>query len=342
MKLAVVLVAVIALAGCRSDNAADDTTTPDAAGPDAPDGTGCTPLTPRTEPVESFVGPTGLQTRMAALIDGAQTSLDIQMYLWNVKDLANRVVNAKARGVAVRVILDPDEAGNQAVEPTFTAGMVPWKTSSTIYTYAHAKYLIVDHTQVAIMSMNFNTDAMVNERNYGLIDKDPEDIADAQSIFEYDWKIANGATGVTPANLMCTRLIVSPTNSSARIVSHINTATSSLDIEVMYITDTNVRQAILDAKSRGVTVRVIIQDPMDPSVAPFKAAGIVVKQPPSSIYVHAKLVIADQVAFVGSENMSYTSFSKNREVGALAFEPSAYMPIQTQFDSDWNVSTVIP
>src|SRR6185369_2974383 len=122
----------------------------------------------------------------------------------------------------------------------------------------------------------------------------------------------------------------------------INTATTSLDVEVMYITDTNVRQAILDAKSRGVAVRVIIEDPTDPSVMPFKAAGIVVKQPPSSIYVHAKLVIADQVAFVGSENMSYTSFSKNREVGALAFEPTAYMPIQTQFDSDWNVSTAIP
>ena len=28
--------------------------------------------------------------------------------------------------------------------------------------------------------MNFNADAMVNERNYGIVDKDPEDVADLQ------------------------------------------------------------------------------------------------------------------------------------------------------------------
>jgi len=338
-----VLVAVVlsVMAGCRSDNAADDTTDPDAS-VDGPDGTGCTALTPRTEPVETFVGPTGLQARMAALIDGAQHSIDIQMYLWTVKDLATRLVSAKQRGVTIRVILDPDEAGNNSVEPIFTSGGVDWKNATTLYSYSHAKYLIVDRQQVAIMSMNFNADAMVNERNYGIIDKDPEDIADVQSIFEYDWKMANGATGLAPANLTCTRLIVSPTNSKQRLLEHIQTATTSLDFEVMYISEASVRTAITDAKTRGVNVRVLIEDPTDASVPVFKAAGIPVKQPPSSIYLHSKLIIADDVAFVGSENMSFTSLAKNREVGALVFEPTAFAPIKTQFDSDWNASSTIP
>jgi phosphatidylserine/phosphatidylglycerophosphate/cardiolipin synthase-like enzyme len=103
-----------------------------------------------------------------------------------------------------------------------------------------------------------------------------------------------------------------------------------------------VRSAITDAKARGVNVRVLIEDPADDSVPVFKAAGIPVKQPPSSMYLHAKLLIADQVAFVGSENFSFTSLTKNREVGALVFEPEAFAPIKTQFDSDWNVSTTIP
>ena len=54
----------------------------------------------------------------------------------------------------------------------------------------------------------------------------------------------------------------------------------------------------------GVNVRVLIDDPMDESVPIFKAAGITVKTPPTSIYLHSKLIIADSVAFVGSENMS--------------------------------------
>lgn len=331
--------ACLALVACRADSADD----PDGGSTvDAPDGTGCTALTPRTPALESFVGPQGLEARMGALIDSAKTSLDIQMYLWTVKPLANKVVAAKQRGVAVRVIMDPDELGNNAVEPIFDSGGVTWKNAGSLYSFSHAKYMIVDKAQAAIMSMNFNLDAMDTERNYGAIDKDVEDISDLQAIFEYDWKLANGATTLPPVDLKCTRLIVSPTNSKQRLLEHIASAKTSLDIEIMYLSEGDIRDAIIAAKSRGVNVRVIIEDPMDTSVPALKTAGIPVKQPPSSIYLHSKLIIADSVAFIGSENMSFTSLAKNREVGVLAFEPAAFAPIKTQFDSDWNASTTVP
>ena len=333
------LVACLALVGCRADSA----DSPDGGTTvDAPDGTGCTALTPRMTPLETFVGPQGLEARMGALIDSAKSTLDIQMYLWTVKPLANKVVAAKQRGVAVRVIMDPDELGNNAVEPIFDSGGVTWKNAGSLYSFSHAKYLIVDKTQAAIMSMNFNLDAMDTERNYGAIDKDPEDLADLQEIFEYDWKLANGATTLPPVDLSCTRLIVSPTNSKARLLQHIASAKTTLDLEIMYLSEGDIRDAVLAAKSRGVTVRVILEDPMDQSIPMLKAAGITVKQPPSSIYLHSKLITADSVAFIGSENMSFTSLAKNREVGVLAFEQGEYTPIKTQFESDWNASTVVP
>lgn len=335
-----VVIACLGLLGCRADSSADD---PDGGmtGSGA-DGTGCTALTARTTPLESFIGPQGLEARMGALIDSAKTSLDIQMYLWTVKPLAQKVVAAKQRGVAVRVIMDPDEAGNNAVEPIFDSGGVTWKNAGSLYSFSHAKYLIVDKAQGAIMSMNFNVDAMDTERNYGAIDKDSEDLTDLQAIFEYDWKLANGATTLDPVDLKCTRLIVSPTNSKQRLLEHIASAKTSLDIEIMYLSEGDIRDAIVAAKSRGVNVRMIIGDPMDASLPTLKSAGIPVKQLPSSIYLHSKLIIADTVAFIGSENMSFTSLAKNREVGVLAFEPTAYMPIKTQFDSDWNASTTVP
>src|SRR5690349_16087619 len=128
-------VLAVALAACNPTSSGE---APDAAGPDAPDGTGCTALTPRSTVPETFVGPTGLQTRMAALIDSAQSTLDVAMYLFTVKDLANHIVTAKQRGVAVRVILDPDEAGNAAVTPIFNTGGVTWKNASSIYPFSHA------------------------------------------------------------------------------------------------------------------------------------------------------------------------------------------------------------
>jgi phosphatidylserine/phosphatidylglycerophosphate/cardiolipin synthase-like enzyme len=55
----------------------------------------------------------------------------------------------------------------------------------------------------------------------------------------------------------------------------------------------------------------------------------------TSFDLHAKLIVADGVAFVGSENMSPTSLGSNREVGVLVTEPAATAAITSQFDADW-------
>ena len=103
-------------------------------------------------------------------------------------------------------------------------------------------------------------------------------------------------------------------------------------------------RAIGNAAGRGVTVRVIVEDPNDTTqnagVAAFMAArGIPVKYAVQQFYLHAKLLIADGVAFVGSENMSTTSMTQNREMGALVFEPDQVAVIQQQFDADWAITT---
>ncbi len=332
-----VVLAVLSLAACRSESSGSDV---DAHGPDAPDGTGCTALTPRSEAPEAFIGPTGLEARMAALIDGAQSTLDVQMYLFTVDALAEKLVAAHKRGVALRVLLDPDHAGNQNVTPALTAGGVNWKKAPSLYTYSHAKYLIVDKAQAVIMSANWNVDAMRNERNYGIVDRDIEDIADLQAIFDADWALTTGASP-QPANLDCTRLVVSPTNSRQRLLELIGSAQQNLDVEVMYVSETSIRDAIGAAKNRGVSVRIIINEPEDDSVTYFKSLGIPVKVP-ETFYLHAKLIIADDVAFVGSVNMSFTSLEKNREVGALAFEPTTFAPIKQQFEADWASSSLAP
>jgi phosphatidylserine/phosphatidylglycerophosphate/cardiolipin synthase-like enzyme len=224
-RLALAVAWITIAMACRgSDGAAPDAS---AIEPDGVDGTGCTPRTARSVPLEAFVGPTGLQDRVDAAIDSAQTTLDVQMYLFTVKDIANHIVAARMRGVAVRVILDPDEAGNASVTGIFNSGGVQWLNASRVYSYAHAKYLIIDRTTTLVMSMNFNADAMDKERNYGFVDRDPEDVTDLQAIFDQDWLLAQGKSP-PDANLDCTRMIVSPTNSNQRIYDFINSANTTL------------------------------------------------------------------------------------------------------------------
>lgn len=332
------ILAVAALGACRGDAG---TTAGDASPPgiDAPDGTGCTTRTPRAVEPTAFVGPTGLQARLAAAIDGAQHTLDVQMYLFTVQALADRVVAAKQRGVAVRVILDPDEAGNASVRTKLTNAGVPTRNATPLYTYSHAKYLVIDGATTYLMSMNFNVDAMNTERNYGMVDRDPEDVADVAAIFAMDWAAAGGEAP-RPADLTCTRLVVSPDNARARLLELINSAQSTLAIEALYLTETNVRAAVGQAKTRGVAVRVMLATPdttPDDTTKYLQTVGIPIKWAnPNDFLLHAKLVMTESAAFVGSENLSLTSLTKNREVGAIVFEPAQVATIRTQFEADWS------
>jgi phosphatidylserine/phosphatidylglycerophosphate/cardiolipin synthase-like enzyme len=176
------------------------------------------------------------------------------------------------------------------------------------------------------------------ERNYGVIDRDPEDVADLQAIFDMDWAAAGGEAR-RPADLACTRLIVSPDNSKQRLIELINSARSTLELELMYLSESTVRNAVGQAKQRGVTVRALLDDPADSSIPYLTGLGIPVRFPPASFLLHAKLIIADDVAFVGSENISLTSLSKNREVGVLVLEPDQQAIVKRQFEADWAAST---
>src|SRR5687767_11450782 len=145
-----------ACGGGNEMNTGDDA--PTDAAPDAP-GPGCWGLSPRMPAAEAFVGPTGLQTRITQLIDGATQTLDVQMYLFTFTAIADRIIAAKNRGVNVRVIFDPDHDGNANVRTKLTQASVPNRNAPTLYSFAHAKYLIIDGKTAVIMSMNFNADA---------------------------------------------------------------------------------------------------------------------------------------------------------------------------------------
>jgi hypothetical protein len=295
---------------------------------------GCTPTAPREAMPNVFIGPTVWQSTFASLIDSAQSSLDLQMYQFSVDALADHVIAAHQRGVAVRVILDGNQTVNAGPRGRMVAAGVPLKSAPAQFAYSHAKYLVIDGKTGVIASGNFNDGAVTKERNYAIIDPDLDDIADLQATFDADW----GATA--PLDLSCTRLVVSPINSGQRILDHINGAKSTLDLELLYVTDADIRNAIIAAKNRGVTVRLMLNDPSFTAataaqIADFKAQGVPTRSS-TAFYLHAKLVVADGVALVGSENMSITSLTKNREVGALVFETAPESAIATQFDTDWN------
>ncbi len=337
MRLDVSLLGLaLSLVACTRAPANDGDGDPVDAGVDAPPGVGCTPLSPRAVAPEAFVGPTGLQNRITGFIDGAQQSLDVAMYLFTVDAIADRIVAAKQRGVDVRVLFDPDHAGNGGARSTLSAGGVQHRNAPALYSFSHAKYMIADSARALIMSANFNADAMTRERNYGIIDRDPDDVADLQAIYDMDWA-AGGGEAPRPADLACTRLVVSPNNAKPRLLELINAASTTLEVEALYVSEFQIRDAIGAAKQRGVTVRVILEATSDNAETRsyFMGIGIPVHDT-GGFYNHAKLIIADGIVFVGSENFSQTALTRNREIGAFVFEPGPAAVVKQQFETDWS------
>lgn len=305
---------------------------------DATTGVGCDPYEFRSPSVELFIGPDGLENRLIDEIRAAKSQLYVMMYLLTLDQFVDELVAAHQRGVDVRIILDRDHAGNVDSRADLLAAGVDVRDSPAAFTHSHTKAMIIDGERAIIMSSNLNFTSMDDERNYGVIDRDPEDLADLLAVFDSDW------TGVGYPDLSCTRLLVSPVNSRARILAHVNRAATNLDMSVMYIADDSTRAAIIQRHNAGVNVRVILADPQwiadnYQTAETLQNVGVQVRFM-EALSMHAKLIVADGVPFVGSQNLSFTSFTQNREVGVIVLNSTEQNKAQVQFESDWSIATM--
>lgn len=321
---------------------------PEAGDPDAPiaidapiDAPACDPDRPRAQAPLAIIGPdggaTGLEGRVLALIDGATQSIDVQMYAFTLTNIADRLIAADRRGVPVRVLLDGNQSANASIRTRLQGGGVEVVTAPAQFQNAHAKYVIVDRARAILMSANFTQAGMDDQRNYGIDDRDPEDVADLVEIFAAD--VAN-----RPAALTCPRLVITPGDSRTRVLSLIGNAQTSIDLELYYLADSAVRAAVVAAHDRGVAVRVLLaatnEIPDNATTAQqLTAEGISVRTLANPV-VHSKLLLVDgTAALIGSNNMSLTSLRENREVGAIVRDAQTIAPVRTQFEADWSAAT---
>ena len=134
--------------------------------------------------------------------------------------------------------------------------------------------------------------------------------------------------------------VVSDVNSRPKLLSLIESARESLEIEAEVMADTEIRGALIAAHRRGVRVRVVMSTPEEEEssyrgLAELSRAGIGVRLVDSP-YIHAKSVLVDRRrAYMGSINFTATSMDQNRELGILTESPEVVRELATTFQSDW-------
>ncbi|MER6570556.1 phospholipase D-like domain-containing protein [Streptomyces sp. NPDC001093] len=286
---------------------------------------------------------TGSQPTIYDFIDSATSTLDMTMYELEDTTAVNDLIALKNKGVTVRVILDRQHktANNSAYTSLTNAGVgVVWSSSAFVYT--HQKTITVDGVKSLVMTGNLTAQYYTTSRDYGVFTDDTRDVASIEKVFNADYT----ATSITPTD--GDHLLWSPTDSRNRLVSFVNSATKSLDVEELEFSDSTVVNAIVARAKAGVKVRVVLENPSSYSseVSAVKAAGgtVVGYSDPNGFFIHAKAMVADyglttQEVEAGSMNISSNSLSNNRELGIIltgtgVAEPVA-QTIETTFNNDY-------
>ncbi|HSO37965.1 MAG TPA: phospholipase D-like domain-containing protein [Labilithrix sp.] len=298
----------------------------------------CSPLVPRDTPLEVAVLPDAGPTPFVSVLSRATKSIRVMVYQMGPGPILD-TLEAKARaGVKVQIILDvfqKDVNEKYMIRLKAAGADVIW--SDPQFQYMHAKVIVVDGAEAVISTGNYADFRMKMERNYAVRDADAADVDALVKLFDADF------SRKVP-DLTCTRLLVSPVNSKQRLLDFIATARKEIVVESMQLADTDVRDALAARKTAGVEVRVLLADPAwisaNSDAATFLAANAIEARQMKVLAVHVKSVLVDgKTAYAGSENLSWTSLTKNREVGVLITEPANVATMQATFEKDWATAT---
>ncbi len=284
--------------------------------------------------VEPYAHATPFLNAMAA----ARSSIDVEMYEITDFQVEQALMHAAQRKVLVCVLLDkhPYDTNPASVAQTvkrLQQGGVQVRFAPSRFLYDHAKTMVVDGKVAFIGSANFTYSGLDTNREYDVETSDAAVVAAVSAVFEADWTGQKAGTGSRKP------LVLSP-GAQAVLLPFMADAKSTLDVETEEVPDAQVAHVLKTDAHRGVDVTLIEAETNETDhgwgareLANLSQQGVhveILHRP----YLHAKLILADGRAFIGSENLSATSLEHNREVGIFLSNPELVEQLQQQFESD--------
>ena len=281
---------------------------------------------------------------VAGLIEGAGASVLIKMFTFDSPALLAAVQAAQARGLAVRVMLNPQRSSgtraNDATMEALRAAGVEVRWTSPHFAVTHEKSMVIDGRLALIATFNFMDKYFTRTRDYGLVTEDPAVVAQVSACFEADWQEQSYTLpDASP-------LLLSNANSRVAMARFIDDARHMLLVQHPKYSDLGILDRLLAARNRGVSIHVLCggkhgisaSDMMDTfsALRCLARAGAHVRQQ-HGLRLHAKLLLADgERALVGSQNIDRSAFDLRRELGVVMRERHAVAQLRRRFDADWD------
>jgi phosphatidylserine/phosphatidylglycerophosphate/cardiolipin synthase-like enzyme len=226
-----------------------------------------------------------------SLIQGATSSLDIEIYTMEDPLIQQAILDAQGRGVKVRIVQEPapvgdackifnaasakdpsgcDELRNFMSQVQAAGGQyVPYNKSAfcngSKTCYEHGKMMIIDNATALVSSGNFDNTSICDtangatrcNRDYSVVTQDSGEVQTLETIFQNDLAGESYDLQSLVDAIPSMTLTVSP-YSLPPLEAFIQTAQTSIQLENQYLHDSDLNQALEAAASRGVNVQVMV------------------------------------------------------------------------------------
>jgi len=283
---------------------------------------------------------------ITAAINNAKISIRVKMFLFSDPGLIGAIIAAKARGVKVKVMLNPTrrdgEEENELTRLTLEKAGIEVKSSNPDFGLTHEKSMVIDDTTAFIKSLNWETKNLTDTRDYAIITSHPHEVAEVIMCFEADWHRKDFNPGKDAYLIWCKG------NGREKMARFIDEAKHTLFIQNERFQDLVILERLVRAACRGVKIQVMVRPPRTLKKSKLiegvgglrimNNVGIKIHKL-KHLKLHGKMLLADGCrAIVGSINISPGSFDDRRELAIEVNDKSIVKRLQQIAKYDWKNS----
>jgi phosphatidylserine/phosphatidylglycerophosphate/cardiolipin synthase-like enzyme len=296
----------------------------------------------------TYVG--GIDLALSAALGRVQSTLDIAAYEFNNPVLTQAVLDAKARGVRVRIVSDNEDGvgdANTTINQFSRAG-IPVVTDERS-ALMHNKFMILDSSEVWTGSWNYTINDTYRNNNNALVLRSQRAVQNFQT--EFNEMFAEGLFGPTSrANtpnptftqdgVFIGTYFAPEDDVVDAMIEAVNQAQTSIQFLAFSFTLDDVAQAMLARAAAGVQITGVFEttgsETRFSELTPLFCAGLDVRQDGNPYILHHKVFIIDGTTIVtGSFNFSANATDSNDENLIVIRDADLAAQYQAEFARRW-------
>lgn len=284
------------------------------------------------------------------LINEAQRSIDLAIFDLEEQSAAEALIQARKRGVLVRVVTDSDnmgEPGNpketRVIHRRMRAAGISIKGDNR-RPFMHNKFMIIDGEHVITGSLNLTPYSLYRDNNNSLKITSPQLVANYQA--EFNRLFVKGQFGANPHEIpypvvqvdgATIQTFFSPRGGTkAAILDTLSKARKQIRLMAFSVTDVDLQKLLVQKHQQGVKVEGIFDGCMISQYSVYQellTRNIPVMIDGNQALLHSKVFIVDgEVVITGSYNFSKNAEERNNENTLIIRSPKVAGFYQAEFE----------